>query len=352
MLELLSFTIPSINQILIAVGILVGAWLVSMIVLTALKHSKKLTSFTESTLDDEVIRLLGRPVHVGFQFMGIVLALWYLFPTLAFNGFSYGQLIPILIIVWIVFVIDRMVRGVMNWYQSETVEHDDDQPKRGTFGFLNTLISLLVWGLGFAFVLNQLGVDITALIAGLGIAGIAVALALQNTLSGLFSAVSLAVDKPVRLGDYVLLDNGTEGFVEDISMRSTRIRTFSQHLVIVPNSKLSEMVITNTFLPIKASATSVVVGISYTADLEKVEEIALKVANTVIDAHDARGEDDPSVRWSAFGDSAIEMKVHLRVGDYLDQFIVKSDFIKALKAAFEKEGIEIPFPQMDVHLDK
>ncbi len=350
MLETLSITIPSINQILIAVGILVGAWLVSMIALSILKHSKKLTSFTESTLDDEVVRLLGRPIHLGAQFVGVVVALWYLFPNLSYNEFGYGQLIPILLIVWIAYVIDRLVRGVMAWYEDEASE--GEEAKRGTFGFLNTLISLLVWGLGLAFILNQLGVDITALIAGLGIAGIAVALALQNTLSGLFSAVSLAVDKPVRLGDYVLLDNGTEGFVEDISMRSTRIRTFAQHLVIVPNSKLSEMVITNTFLPVKASATSVVVGISYSADLEKAEKVALEVANRVIDAHDARGEDDPSVRWSAFGDSAIDMKVHLRVGDYLDQFIVKSDFIKELKSAFEKEGIEIPYPQMDVRIQK
>ena len=352
MLENFSLSTPTIQQIMIAVLILVVAWLVSMLVLVTLKRTKFLTSITKSTIDDEIIRLLRRPIHLGFQFVGVVLALYYLFPTLSYKEFSYSDLIPILLILWVVYVMDRLIKGIMDWYGQESTSANADGQKRGTFGFLNTLISILVWGIGLAFILNQVGVDITALIAGLGIAGIAVALALQNTLSGLFSAVSLAVDRPVRLDDYVKLEDGTEGFIEDISMRSTRIRTFEQHTVIVPNSRLSEMIITNTYLPETSATTKVVFQVSYKTDLEHAEGVALEAANKVLEDHNAKGEEEPSVRFGDFKDSGIEMKVYLRVAKYLDQFIVRSDFVKALKLAFENEKIEMPYPQMDVHVKK
>ena len=147
MLSELSLSMPTLTQLGFAIGILVVAWAVSMIVLFGLKYSKKLTSLTDSTLDDEIVRLIRRPVHLGFQFVGILLALNYLFPALSYKEFGYAEMIPILLIVWIAYLIDRLIRGVMDWYQQEATKSDADGQKRGTFGFLNTLISMLVWGI-------------------------------------------------------------------------------------------------------------------------------------------------------------------------------------------------------------
>ncbi len=343
---------PDPIQLIIAAGILIGAWFVSLALMAILKRSKKLTSLTQSTLDDTIMQLLARPVHIGFQLVGIVVALRYLFPDLAYDGFGFAELIPILLIAWAAYAVDRLVRGIINWHEIQAREDGPGGMEHGTFGFLNTIITLLIWGVALTFILNQVGVDISALIAGLGIAGVAVALALQNTLSGLFSAVGLAIDKPVRPGDFIRLEDGTEGFVKDISMRSTRIETFEGTLVIIPNKKLAEMVITNTYMPGQEFSLKVTVGVSYDADLEKAEATALQVANDVLSKLDAKGSKEVFVRYGAFDDSSIELKVFMNVAKYLDQFLVKHEFIKALKEAFDTQGIGIPYPQMDVHLDK
>lgn len=347
----LSLSVPSIEQLFWSVVILVVAWLISSLVLQTLKRSKALTSLTKSTIDDEVVRLLRGPVHLGFQLAGVLLALRYLFPGLSYQGYGYTQAAAIVAAIWGAYAFNRLIRGLMQWHESQSRE-DGVEGRRGTFGFLNTLISILVWSLAIAFILNQVGIDISALLAGLGIAGIAVALALQNTLSGLFSAVGLAIDKPVRHGDYVELEDGTAGFVEDISIRSTRIRTFDQSLVIVPNGKLTSMIITNKYLPGQEVTIQVLVGVAYGTDLEKAERVAIEVATTVLEDQRAKGDGAPFVRYVNFGDSSIEMKVFLQVTKFLDQFVVKHEFMKALKVAFEKEQIDIPYPQLDVRVQK
>ncbi len=347
-----TFIIPSHTQLITAASILFVAWLVSMFVMLVLKRSKFLTSRTKTTFDDTLINLIGRPVHFGFQLVGIVLALHYLFPNMTYQGLGFSESIPILLIMWGAYTLDRVIRGVVKWHENEARIDGPGGLEHESFGFLNTIVTMLIWGVALAFILNQVGVDISALIAGLGIAGIAVALALQNTLSGLFSAVGLAMDKPVRPGDFIQVEGGTEGFVQDISMRSTRIKTFQNTLVIIPNKRLAEMVITNTFMPGAGFSLKVTVGVSYDADLETAERIALGVANEVLQRLDATGATEPFVRYGGFGDSSIEMKVFMPVGQYLDQFVVKHEFIKALKVAFEKEKIVIPYPQMAVHLDK
>lgn len=334
-------TLPTAQQWILAALILCAAWVVSMITLMILNKSRVLVGRTQTTIDDAVLKSIGRPVHVGFQMIGIVVAARYLFPDLAYQGYSYVDLIPILIIAWLAYVLSRLIREVMN-------AQDGDM----SFGFLNTLVSIIVWGLALTFILDQLGVDISALLAGLGIAGVAVALALQNTLSGLFSAVGLALDKPVRQGDFVQLENGVKGFVKDISMRATRIETFEGNLVIVPNSKLSEMTITNSFLPEDRTRFDVLVGVAYDTDLDKAERVAIEVAKKVLDMHGAGANKEPFVRFVSFGDSAIEMKVFLTVNQFLDQYVVKHDFVKALHVRFAKEKIEIPFPQRVVHMKK
>jgi len=339
----------NLQMILIAVGILVAARIISAVLMFILKRAKFLTERTKTTLDDTVINLLARPIHFGFQLGAIVLVLFYLFPAFQYQGFGYKDLGFVFSAFWGGYLLNRLLIGILSWHQ-EGGDGDGEQGK--TFGFLNTLISVLVYGLALAFVLNYAGVDISALLAGLGIAGLAVALALQNTLSGVFSAVYLALDKPIKQGDYVSLEDGTEGFVDDISMRSTRIKTFSNTIVIVPNSKLTNMVMTNYYLPGKNIVLKVPVGISYNSDLSKAEEIAVKTADSVMDTLGVKGKKDTFVRFGEFSDSSIKMTVFLNVKTFLDQFVVRHEFIKELTKEYKKAKIEIPFAQMDVHVKK
>ena len=200
--------------------------------------------------------------------------------------------------------------------------------------------------LGLFIILQNLGIDITALITALGIGGIAVALALQETLGNLFAGIQIILSKQVRQGDYVRLSSGEEGWVTDVRGRSTTIQTFPDgNLVMVPNSLLASSIVKNLSMPRRALWVTLEVGVSYDSDLQHVETVALDVAQQVLDEVDGGvpGE-DPIVRYHTFGDSSINFDVRMMVREFRSQGPVKHEFIKRLHRRFGDEGIEIPFP--------
>jgi small-conductance mechanosensitive channel len=340
---------PTLEQFIYAFGILVIAFFLSSFVVVILGRTKKLTSISRTNLDDLILSHLTRPIHIGFQLAGIVLALFFLFPDLVIYGYGYETIIFVVLVIWGGYTISRIIQALVHWYEKNG---EEEEGQKSVFGFLESIIRLAIWSLAFLFLLNHFGVDISALLAGFGIAGIAVALALQNSLSGVFSAVSLVIDKPIRNGDFVTLDDGTEGFVEDISMRSTQIRTFANNTVIVPNTKLTQMVITNHFLPDEEVGIVLPLSVAYDSDLEKVEELTIEVAKNVLAEYPGVEDFEPIVRFKEFGDSGIKLILIARSKTFLDKNVVKHELIKALHKAFGKNKIEIPYPQLDVRLEQ
>lgn len=211
---------------------------------------------------------------------------------------------------------------------------------------LQNLARVLVFVLGLFLILQNLGIQVTALITGLGIGGLAVALALQDTLSNLFSGFQIILARQVQSGDFVRLDTGEEGYIEDIQWRNTTIRShIDDHEIIVPNAKLANTIVTNFARPTRPVWVRVDVGVSYESDLDHVETVTLEVARQVIEELGVGfGEEEPVVRYQAFGDSSIAFAVRMRVRDWSDQFRVRHEFIKGLHRRYAEEGIEIPFP--------
>ena len=200
--------------------------------------------------------------------------------------------------------------------------------------------------LGLFIILQNLGIDITAAITALGIGGLAVALALQDTLGNLFAGVQIILSKQVRQRDYIQLTSGEEGWVTDVQARNTTIQTFPDgNLVIVPNSVLASSIVKNFSMPKMALWVAVEVGVSYDSDLEHVEAVTLDVAKRVLSEGD-RGVPgrDAVIRFHTFGDSSINFDVRMMVRQFEDQGPVKHEFIKRLHQRFGEEGIEIPFP--------
>jgi len=200
--------------------------------------------------------------------------------------------------------------------------------------------------LGLFIILQNLGIDITAAITALGIGGLAVALALQDTLGNLFAGVQIILSRQVRQRDYVRLSSGEEGWVTDVKGRNTTIQTFPDgNLVIVPNSMLASSIVKNFSMPRTALWVTVGVGVSYDSDLAHVEGIALDVAKQVLGEADGGvpGE-DPIVRFHTFGDSSINFDVRMMVREFESQGPIQHEFIKRLHQRFGAEGIEIPFP--------
>ena len=214
------------------------------------------------------------------------------------------------------------------------------------------LTQVLIYIIGVLVLLQSLGISIAPILTALGVGGLAVALALQDTLSNLFAGIHMIASRKIRPGDYVALDNGHEGYVEDITWRYTTIRTLSNSMVIIPNAKLASAVATNYAMPDPEIFVSVDVGVAYESDLEKVESVSLEVAREVMEevAGGVPGF-EPSVRYKKFDDSRIGFSVNLRIREFTNQYLIRHEFIKRLHKRYRAEGIEIPVPIRTIRME-
>ena len=204
-----------------------------------------------------------------------------------------------------------------------------------------TLIAVL----GLLVILNGLGLSITPMLTALGVGGLAVALALQEPLANFFAGLFITLAGQIRVGDYVKLDSGQEGYVVDFSWRSTRLRMLANNLIVVPNAKLAQAIVVNHHLPSQDLAVLVDVGVDYASDLRHVERVVVDVGREVM-REVAGGVPDfePFIRYHTFGDSSINFSVILRAKEFVDQYLIKHEFVKRLHTRFNGEGIVIPFP--------
>jgi small-conductance mechanosensitive channel len=218
---------------------------------------------------------------------------------------------------------------------------------------LGTVITkAVIFTLGALLILGSLGISITPLLAALGVGGIAVGLALQDTLGNLFSGIHILVEKPVRIGDFVKLETGQEGYVTDIGWRTTRIRMLPNNMVVVPNAKLTQSILTNFYLPEQRMALLIPVSVSYDSDPEQVEAILVEeAAKAVGEVPGLLAEPAPFVRFiPGFGDSSLDFTLICQVREFVDQYLAQHELRKRIFRRFRGEGIEIPFPQRVVHL--
>ena len=210
---------------------------------------------------------------------------------------------------------------------------------------INKAISIIIFIIAIAVILGYFEIDVTPLIAGVGLGALAIGLALQSTLSNFFAGMHLLSDRPIKIGNFIELDEDTSGFVEDIGWRSTRIRTMVDNLLIIPNAKLADSNITNYSMPKQDLNIWVPCGVSYESDLKKVEKVTLEVAKKIQqDTPGAVKYYEPIFRYREFGDSNINFITVLRAEEPMSRFIVRNEFIKALKERFDKEKIEISWP--------
>ncbi|MFD0548969.1 mechanosensitive ion channel family protein [Streptomyces rectiviolaceus] len=230
------------------------------------------------------------------------------------------------------------------------------QSRSGVAGSATIFVNItrvVVLAMGFLVVLQTLGVSIAPLLTALGVGGLAVALALQDTLANLFAGVHILAAKTVQPGDYIKLSSGEEGYVVDINWRNTVVRQLSNNLVIIPNAQLAGTNMTNFSRPEQDLSIMVQVGVSYDSDLEQVERVTTEVVENVMkDVDGAMPDHEPAVRFHTFGDSRISFTVILGVGEFSDQYRIKHEFIKQLHQRYRAEGIRVPSPVRTVHVQQ
>ncbi|MEU2158352.1 mechanosensitive ion channel family protein [Streptomyces sp. NPDC019396] len=228
------------------------------------------------------------------------------------------------------------------------------QSRSGVAGSATIFVNIsrvVVIAMGFLVVLETLGVSIAPLLTALGVGGLAVALALQDTLANLFAGVHILASKTVQPGDYIRLSSGEEGYVVDINWRNTVVRHISNNLVIIPNTKLSGTNMTNYHRPEQQMTLTVQVGVGYESDLDHVEKVTTEVIESVMaDVEGGVPDHEAAIRFHTFGDSRIGFTVILGVGEFSDQYRIKHEFIKRLHRRYRAEGISIPAPMRTISM--
>jgi len=297
----------------------------------------------ETTLNARLIVALTTPVVMVLIVTGFWIAL-ALLDELAPNIDTLNNIFLILVIAIITMLLVRIAHAILGWYGEEITAKNKSEENK-LFPVIKHVIDIVIYVLALMFALNRLNWDISPLIAGLGIGGLAVALALQPTLSNYIAGTYVLTDAILLKGHYIQIDGIVEGYVEDIGWRVTKIRHWQGNLVIMPNSKLAEATITNYDKPENPMMFMVECGVSYDSDLEKVERVTLEVARKLTQESDVSIKDyDPAFRFIKFGDSNIDFIVILKGQNRIAKFTLTNDFIKALHARFNKEGIEIQYP--------
>ena len=245
----------------------------------------------------------------------------------------------LLIVAALVLFIDGFLTGTVGHYAEKS------STLKSSSSIMQGITRALILGLGILIILGTMGIAITPVIASLGITSLAVALALQPTLTNFFSGVQLVIDKPIRVGDFIELESGEQGFVDKIGWRTTWIRMLPNNFIIIPNSVLSQSKIINYYYPEKQLSVPVEVGVHYDSDLEHVERVTLEVARDILRTHKWGVPDYQTfVIFHTFDSSSINFTVMLRAQEYFNRFFIKSEFIKALHQRFKEEGITIPYP--------
>ncbi len=319
-------------------GLVIGTFLQRII----MPLIAKLASKTLIKSDDLIIKTIRKWIIPWFLALGVYLGLKQLNLESRFYFWIENGLMVFYIFSGTM-IISRIVSGMIKIKATGTdaVIHSSS--------IISNIVTIIIYCLGLLIILQSQGISITPVLTALGVGGLAVALALQPTLSNLFAGLQLISSGNFNRGNFVKLASGEDGCIEDITWRSTTIKSASDHIIIVPNSKLADMIVINYDLPQSQLSFEVNVAVGYNSDLDHVEKITKEVIKETLNKTEGGVKDfEPVIGFSAFGESSITMKAVLRVNEFSDKFAVKSEFIKKLLVRYNKEGINIPFPTRTV----
>ena len=322
--------------------LLLAGWVVHRLIVRYLvTWAKK----TETTFDDEIVALISSALK-PLLLMGVMAVTINSVPIPSRILVLSNRLLTLAIIAVALYYAYRIVLIVSTAWLARGNGHESLLDPARFF------IRVVFAGFAVMILLDNLGVSLTAVWTTLGVGSVAIALALQDTLSNFFAGVYLRIDRPVRVGDYVKLDSNEEGFVDHLGWRSTRIRTLPNNIVVVPNSKLASAIVTNYSMPETAMSLLVSISVSYDSDPDHVEQILIEEATSAAASVEGLlAEPAPFVRFiPGFGDSALNFTLICRVATFVDQYLAQHELRKRILSRFRAEGITIPFPQRDVHL--
>lgn len=330
----------------IAIWALIGALIVFIID----PIFKMLSKRTKTEIDDVIWGVVRRPLFVLVIVYGAISSLLILNldkNIISWLGVAY-QVVVIIVISWLAYLV---FRGVIIRYGSILAEKTETKIDDILFPVIRKIGTIIIFVVAGAMIAAYFGYDITAFLAGMGVLGIAIAFAAQESLSNFFSGLFLLLDRPFKEGDLIEID-GKRCRIERIGLRSTKLYHRSSHkMLVIPNNKLSRDIVVNIVEPDLAYRMSIMVGVSYDSDIEKVKK--LMVGSALSHQHVLRTEGrEPYARLEEFADSSIIMKLRFWIDNADMRNRYAAEVREIINENFKKERIEIPFPIRDIYVKK
>lgn len=342
-LESLNITSPYLQASITILLFIVIAVIANLFIT---KLIKRITGFTRTDVDDRIIELIHKPLFFTVLLVGIVLSISYLeLPQKAIFSIR-GLIYSAVIITWI-FTLVRIFNVFFEYIlQKQT---DVTGLRKDIVPFVENLFKIVIVIAALMALFSIWKINITPLIASAGIAGAAVAFAAKDTMANFIGGISLFADKPFKIGDYIILDQGERGEVVEIGIRSTRIKTRDDILITIPNSIIANTKIINESAPVPKFRIRIPVSVAYGSDIDHVEKVLLDIASK-----NAGVVSDPEsrVRFRTFGDSSLNFELLCWTKEPALRGRTLHELNSAIYKTFNEMGIKIPFPQRDVHLYK
>jgi small-conductance mechanosensitive channel len=334
------------NNIMLSSVIFIGVTVLALIVRKVLfRFLKRWAQKTETSLDDLFLEALSSPSIFWCVAIGLYFAIGTSKLPAVYVNYSFKA-----IHVLVIFSAALALANASGKLVTYSIRKADISIP--VSGLTQVIIKGIILMIGILILLDTLGISITPMITALGVGGLAVALALQDTLSNLFAGLHILMERSVRIGDFIKLESGEEGYVMDISWRTTRIRMLPNNLVIIPNNKLSQSIVTNYYLPEKQMAVQIPIGVSYNTSPDRVEKILVEEAlKGTREISGMLSDPAPVVRFiPGFGDFSLNFTLVCYVKEFVEQYQVQHELRKRIFERFKKEGIEIPFPTRTVYI--
>lgn len=308
------------------------------------KLLRRFTRFTKTDIDDRIIDLVHRPVFYTIIIIGTVLAIVYLQPAPKTMFYARGFLYSVIVIIWSITAI-RISNAIIQY--SIRRSSDVTGLSKDIVPLVENISKVIIIIASLMIVLSLWEINITPVIASAGIAGAAVAFAAKDTIANFFGGISVFVDKPFKIGDYIVLDKGERGEVVDIGIRSTRIKTRDDILITIPNSLIANSKIINESAPIPKFRVRIPVAVAYGSDIDSVQNVLLRIAE---ENKNIIPDPAPRVRFREFGDSSLNFELLCWAQEPALRGLTIHELNCAIYKNFQSLGIKIPFPQRDVHL--
>jgi len=337
-----------VQEILISLAFILGAIVLGRLVRWfAEKILPKLTAKTETQLDDVLVEVLKAPMLFALTLVGFWIGIKRL--SMPVNAMAMiADIYKFLLVISATWFISRAVSTFINVILKEKVNDESSKMDEHALSLIKKVSSFVIWSIGVITALNNAGVDVGALIAGLGIGGVAIALAAQDTAKNIFAGMMILFDRPFKIGELITID-GTTGYVEDMGIRSTKLRTYSGQLVVIPNYKTADSNLTNiTREPSRRIELNV--GLTYSTTPEQMRQamdILRKLPSSV-----AGIEDKVKVYFTSFGDFSLNITCWYYIKKDSDLFETQSAVNLQVLDEFNAHGLDFAFPTQTLYVNK